>query len=138
MKKVICLILVTLTITFSCTNQKKADVDHVSSTASPTPEYAADIPDYILTPDLVQTELLGDLEFFDGTPRKETVDKIYDFLDLSRGVHCFLSGIPAASIYAAFEGFKDAGLQAGDLGLFEELMDDRSLFLTLILPRCME
>jgi hypothetical protein len=94
------------------------------------PKYSADVPEYILTPDKVQTDLLGELNFFDGTPNKETSQKIYDFLDVSRGVEVFLNGIPAASIYAALEGFKQAGMEPGDLGLFEELMDAKSLFLT--------
>jgi len=63
-------------------------------------------------------------------PDDETVSKTYDFLDLSRGVQTFLSGMPAASIHAILEGLKEAGLKPGDLGLFEGLMDARSLFLT--------
>lgn len=94
------------------------------------PEYAAKVPESVLTPDKVHTELLGDLDFTDGMPTKATVQKAYDFLDLSRGTEAFLNGIPAASVYALLEGFKEAGIQPGDLGIFEELMDARSLFLT--------
>ena len=43
------------------------------------PKYAADVPESVLTPDKVETKLLGDLEFFDGMPSKETVTKAYDF-----------------------------------------------------------
>ena len=94
------------------------------------PRYKANVPASVTTPDKVQTKLLGDLEFFDGMPSKETVKKTYDFLDLSRGVEAFLNGIPAASIYAILEGIRDAGVNPGDLGIFEELMDARSLYLT--------
>jgi hypothetical protein len=94
------------------------------------PKYAADVPASITTPDKVHTDLLGELEFFDGTPTKNTVDKTYDFLDVSRGVEVFLNGIPAASVYALLEGFKEAGVKPGELGIFEQLMDARSLFLT--------
>lgn len=94
------------------------------------PKYAADVPESVLTPDIVQTESLGDLEFFDGLPSKETVKKVYDFMDVYRGSDAFLNGIPAASIYALLEGFKEAGVKPGELGLFEQLMDARSLFLT--------
>ena len=94
------------------------------------PKYKADVPKSITTPDKVETKLLGSLEFFDGMPRKATVEKTYDFLDLSRGVEAFLNGMPAASVYAALEGFKEAGLKPGDLGIMENLMDARSLFLT--------
>ena len=89
------------------------------------PPYTANVTASILTPDTVHTEHLGDLNFFDGMPDKETVQKVYDFLDLSRGMEAFLNGIPAASVYAALEGFKAAGLNRGDVGDFEQLMDVR-------------
>ncbi len=97
---------------------------------SQEPKFKANVPESVMTPDRVQTELLGDLEFFDGMPSKATVKKTYDFLDFSRGVDAFLNGIPAASVYALLEGFREAGLKPGDLGIYEELMDARSLFLT--------
>jgi len=95
-----------------------------------TPTYKANVPESILTPDKVETQFLGSLEFFDGMPSETTVEKTYDFLDVSRGVEAFLSGIPATSIYAALEGFKEVGMQPGDLGIAPELLDARSLFLT--------
>ena len=94
------------------------------------PKYAADVPEFLLTPDKVETDLLGDLEFFDGMPSESTVKKTYDFLDLSRGVEAFLNGMPATSIYAMLEGLKKAGLKPGDLGITENLLDARSLLLT--------
>ena len=94
------------------------------------PKYRADVPKSILTPDKVSTKLLGNLEFFDGMPSKATVEKSYDFLDVSRGVEAFLSGMPATSVYAALEGMKAAGMKPGDLGIMENLLDARSLFLT--------
>lgn len=97
---------------------------------SQEPKYKANVPESITTPDKVHTDLLGDLEFFDGMPSKATVKKAYDFLDLSRGAETFLNGIPAASVYALLEGFKEAGLAPGDLGYMGNLMDARSLFLT--------
>ena len=94
------------------------------------PQYKANVPASVTTPDKLRTELLGDLDFFDGMPSKDTVKKAYDFLDTARGAEAFLNGIPAASIYAALEGIKEAGVNVGDLGMFEELMDARSLYLT--------
>lgn len=94
------------------------------------PRYKANVPASVTTPDKVQTELLGDLAFFDGMPSKDTVNKAYDFLDTARGMEAFLNGIPAASVYALLEGIKEAGVNVGDLGIFEELMDARSLYLT--------
>ena len=99
-------------------------------TSAQEPKFAAKTPDSVTTPDTVHTQALGDLEFFDGDPEKDTVKKVYDFLDLTRGSEAFLNGIPAASVYALMEGFKEGGLQPGGLGIFEELMDARSLFLT--------
>ncbi len=103
-----------------------------SETRVPTgqPTFAAVVPESVTTPDRVSTERLGDLEFFDGMPSQATVEKVYDFLDFSRGAEAFLNGIPAASVYAGLEGLKKAGLEPGDLGIFEDLMDARSLFLT--------
>ncbi|MFT7639954.1 MAG: hypothetical protein ACI9G1_001692 [Pirellulaceae bacterium] len=102
----------------------------LTSATAAEPEYAAKVPESVTTPDKLHTELLGDLEFFDGMPSKATVKKAYDFLDFSRGAQAFLDGMPAASIYGLLEGFKEAGVNPGDLGVFEELMDARSLYLT--------
>jgi len=93
-------------------------------------KYAADVPEFLLTPDKVETQLLGNLEFFDGMPSEATVNKTYDFLDLSRGVDAFLNGMPAVSIYAFLEGLKGEGLKPGDLGITENLLDARGLLLT--------
>jgi len=38
-------------------------------------KYAADVPEFLPTPDKVETELLSDLEFFDGMPSESTVKK---------------------------------------------------------------
>jgi len=102
----------------------------MSSSGTPKPKFSADVPEFVLTPDLVKTEFLGNLEFFDGLPNETTVEKVYDFLDLSRGVHTFLNGMPAASLYAMLEGLKGIGLKPGDVGITENLLDARSLFLT--------
>ena len=102
----------------------------MSNSKTPKPKYSAKVPEFVLTPDKVETEHLGELEFFDGLPNETTVEKVYSFLDLSRGVHAFLNGMPAASLYAMLEGLKDIGLEPGDVGITENLLDARSLFLT--------
>lgn len=84
---------------------------NVAASAQQPPKYAADVPDSILTPDLVKTERLGDLKFSDGMPSEETVKKVYDYLDTARGVDAFLNGMPAASLYAFLEGMKEAGME---------------------------
>lgn len=95
-----------------------------------TPKYAADVPSSILTPDVVKTERLGDLRFFDGLPSEETVGKVYDYLDAARGVEAFLNGMPAASIHAFLEGMREAGMGTFSMGIHEGLIDARSLWLT--------
>lgn len=121
-KKIIYIVMfasITLLLTFSAWAKETTN-----------PKYAADVPKFLLTPDKVETEFLGDLEFFDGMPSEATVKKAYDFLDLSRGVEAFLNGMPATSLYAMLEGLKDAGLKPGDLGITEDLLDARGLLLT--------
>ena len=98
--------------------------------AQQPPKYAADVPQSIQTPDVVKTERLGDLNFFDGLPSEETTKKVYDYLDTSRGVDAFLNGMPAASIYAFLTGMKEAGMDTYSMGIHEGLMDAKSLLLT--------
>ena len=102
----------------------------VCSTSFAGPTYKADVPDSLITPDKVETELLGTLEFFDGMPDEATVQKTYDFLDLSRATEAFLNGIPATSIYAMLEGMKQTGAAPGDLVLWENYGDARTIALT--------
>jgi hypothetical protein len=102
----------------------------INSGFAQSPVYKADVPSSLLTPDKVQTEMLGELEFFDGMPSDATVQKTIDFLDLSRAVEVFLNGMPATSIYAMLEGMKQAGAEPGDLVLWENYGDARTLALT--------
>jgi hypothetical protein len=89
----------------------------------------APIPESILTPASVDTRI-GTLAFFDGYASAATVDAAYDNLDFQRGVRAFLDAIPIASLYAMREGMKGAGLVDGTIGIFENLMDSKALFLT--------
>ncbi|HRK95129.1 MAG TPA: DUF1254 domain-containing protein [Rhodospirillales bacterium] len=95
-----------------------------------TPKYKADVPASVTTPDVVETERLGTLRFFDGVPDADTVQSAYANLDFMRGVETFLNGIPATSIHALCRGLEDAGVGPFVVGIFETLMDARSLFLT--------
>ena len=93
-------------------------------------KFSAKIPPYIITPETVETRI-GTLKFFDGQPDAETVKKAYDNLDYVRGVEAFLSGMPAASVYALCEGISGAGVKRNTgIGIMEDLMDARSIFLT--------
>jgi hypothetical protein len=101
-----------------------------SSWAQAAPKYAAKVPASVTTPDTVQTRI-GTLKFTDGAPDEATVQKAYDQLDFGRGVEAFLAGIPATSVYALCEGFKEAGFPANEgIGVTENLADARALFLT--------
>ena len=93
-------------------------------------QYKADVPPSITTPDSVDTRI-GTLKFFDGLPDNATVQKAYDQIDFGRGVEAFLSGMPAASVYAFCEGLDKAGIKRNQgIGITEDLMDARSLWLT--------
>src|SRR6516162_9536919 len=93
-------------------------------------QHKADVPPSITTPDSVDTRI-GTLKFFDGLPDNATVQKAYDQIDFGRGVEAFLSGMPAASVYAFCEGLTQAGIKRNQgIGITEDLMDARSLFLT--------
>lgn len=89
------------------------------------------IPEGILTPDVVETSI-GTLNFFDGTPSTETVQLVYDNLDRSRGIDAFLKGVQGASIRELIEGPKSIGadVKFNDILIFEGLMDSKQTFLT--------
>ncbi|WLB55877.1 DUF1254 domain-containing protein [Bradyrhizobium japonicum] len=94
------------------------------------PKYSAKVPESILTPDEVKSRI-GMLKFTDGVPDRETSQRLYDNLDFSRGVEAFLKGMPATSRYAMCKGFEEAGIKPNQgIGITENLMDARTLFLT--------
>ncbi|WP_282153363.1 DUF1254 domain-containing protein [Ruegeria atlantica] len=92
--------------------------------------FAADVPDNVRTPDVVQTQTLGELNFFDGMPSEETVRKTFDNLDLMRATTAFLDGMKIASLRAMFQGYEDVGAAPNDIVITETLMDARSIWLT--------
>ena len=109
---------------FSCTAPEKKATKAETSEVEP-------IKKHIVTPSVVETERLGTLNYFDGYPSEETVQKVYDNLDFTRSMEVFLNGIPAASMQALIQGFTEVGVtELGKIGIFESLMDSKSLFLT--------
>ncbi len=73
----------------------------------------------------------GQLEFFDGMPRPETVATAYDALDLIRGIEVFLNAIPGASLVAMRRGLRSAGVKSANIiGITEPRANSNSLFLT--------
>ena len=93
------------------------------------PKMATDIPPEITTPDRVETRI-GTLNYFDGMPDEATVEMAYDNLDFLRGVEVFLNAMPGASVFAYRQGARNHGFGNGEIGIMEDLMDSRSLFLT--------
>ena len=79
-----------------------------SAVAQDSFKYTTEIPAGIITPDKVETSL-GELDFTDGVPSRETADKVYDFMDTARAADAFLKGMPAASIAAILEGNHSQG-----------------------------
>ena len=115
---------ISLLILSCTTSDKESEVSETLPEIDP-------IKKHIITPSEVQSDRLGTISYFDGYPSEETVEKVYDNLDFNRGIEAFLNGIPAASMQALIEGFKGAGVDAiGKIGIFEDLMDSKSLFLT--------
>ena len=97
--------------------------------SAPFPLLAAELPPSIITQDKVETSI-GTLEYKDGAPSKDTVAKVYDYLDLMHGVETFVNAYQGASVAAIFKGFEDAGIPDNTALIFSELMDAKSQFLT--------
>jgi hypothetical protein len=87
------------------------------------------VPAAVTTPSTAETPL-GTLEFTDGYPTPETAEKLQDHLDYLHGVEAFTNSIQGVSTYALRQGFLDVGIADGDVLIFSELMDSRTLFLT--------
>ena len=87
------------------------------------------IPPEVKTPDKVETRI-GTLEFKDGAPSKETVEKVRDSVDFARALDAFMNSFSGASAYAIREGFRSVGAEDNSILIFSELMDSNSLFLT--------
>src|SRR4051812_32217068 len=80
-----------------------------TSTGSLSPEQIRAAIATLASPDRVESPF-GALDFFDGVPTTETVTKIYDALDLMRGIEVFLNGVPGASLVAMRRGMRSIGI----------------------------
>ncbi len=87
------------------------------------------VPPSVTTPSRVESGI-GTLEFTDGYPTSATAAGLRDHLDYLHGVETFMNTIQGVSVFAIRKGFQDAGIADGDVLIFSELMDSRSLFLT--------
>jgi len=95
----------------------------------PRMKMTTEIPPGIATPDTLETSI-GTLTSFDGVPDAETTQKVYDYLDLQRATHAFLSTIQIASMYAMEQGMRGFGPPNKTVIQFAELMDSKALWLT--------
>jgi hypothetical protein len=72
------------TLLFSCQNSQTEQEETVNSeeTVVPKMKMTTDIPEGISTPNTLNSNTLGELNFFDGVPLAETEAKVYDYVDL--------------------------------------------------------
>lgn len=87
------------------------------------------LPPSIVTPDRVETRI-GTLDFQDGLPSKESLNKVYDNLDFSHALRAFADTLQGVSIHAIRKGLQHVGVKDNEVIVFSELMDAKSLFLT--------
>jgi hypothetical protein len=90
---------------------------------------AAAIPPEITTPDRIESRI-GRLDFKDGAPNKETLDKVYDHVDFTHAYEAFVNTMSGVSINALRKGLLSVGVKDNEVIVFSELMDAKSLFLT--------
>jgi hypothetical protein len=94
-----------------------------------TAQTGAGIPPAITTPDKAETRI-GPLDFRDGAPSKETLDKIYNNLDFTHALRAFMDTFQGVSIRAIHKALMSGGVKDNEFIVFSELMDAKSLFLT--------
>ena len=99
-------------------------------TQQPVYKMTTPIPENITTSDKVKTPI-GTLKFFDGIPDRETIDKVYDYVDRARAVQAFINMTPAVSLYNLRNGNRDMGMgKSNQILIWEQLGDSKSLALT--------
>ena len=87
--------------------------------------------DFTPAPERMQTRF-GDLEFTGGYPTDDTVQKVYDELDLQRATQLYLDMYPALSMHGMLTGVvRDYGVAScSDIGVTADRLDSKALFLT--------
>ena len=85
---------------------------------------------HVSTPDRLSTPF-GDFELFDGVPKPESVQSIFDGLDLVRGITAFLNTVPGASLVAMRRGLRAVGVDSPDkIGYTDPRCTSTPIFLT--------
>jgi hypothetical protein len=87
------------------------------------------IPPSVMTPNKVESRI-GTLEFTDGAPSKQTLEKVFDNLDFMHAVRAFTDTLQGVSIQAVRKGLQSVGVKDHEVIVFSNLMDSKSLFLT--------
>ena len=82
--------------------------------AASSPRVSEDVLAAVGMPERLDS-VFGSLEFFDGLPLPDTVQRSYDALDLIRGVEVFLNCMPGASMVAMRNGFRSIGQTAANI-----------------------
>ena len=99
--------------------------------AEDSPKYNAKIPNKIITPNHVKSQYLGDMNYIDGAPTQETLNKTRNFVDTANAVRLFLSGIPVASIQGLLAGHESVGMKPNQtIGISEGNLTAESIWLT--------
>jgi len=92
-------------------------------------DWKTDIPKEITTPDLIQSKI-GDLDFKDGYPVKDTASKVRDEIDYIHAVDAYMNSIHGVSVYAIRKGLADIGIKDGEFFYTPNMLDSHALLLT--------
>jgi hypothetical protein len=102
-----------------------------SAFAETPPKYNANVPDEIITPNHVESQYLGEMNYIDGAPTEETFNKTRDFVDTANAVRFFLSGVPTASIQGLLTGHESIGMKPNQtIAVSEGNLTAESIWLT--------
>ncbi|MEF3405105.1 DUF1254 domain-containing protein [Agromyces sp. CCNWLW203] len=104
-------------------------IEHTIRAGLTTEQLAEEVA-HVSTPDRLSTPF-GEFEFFDGVPKPESVQPIFDGLDLVRGITAFLDTVPGASLVAMRRGLRAAGVDSPDkIGYTDPRCTSTPIFLT--------
>ena len=87
-------------------------MSETSSRAGMSPDEMKEAIAALSSNDIIESPF-GQLDFFDGVPRPDTVTRVYEALDLMRGIEVFLNAVPGASLVAMRKGLRSAGVTIG-------------------------
>ena len=74
---------------------------------------------------------IGELDYEVGFPTEETVQKLYDEMDLHRATQAYMWAFPLVSSASIRRGlFNDLGLSNYDIVLYENYLDTKSIWFT--------